>query len=231
MAGQENTPTRQTARPCSVVDLLHGEYITQEGWQPNYVMTPYGSYTRINLIGIIVDKPTPYQLRVDDGTGNILVTDFNHAKKTVQLQVGDPVLIIGRVRKANDELFIAAEIATSDQLKANQLFIAERKEALAKRQAQAVQRAPEDEGGDDEEEQGPQEKSRQQAAPTQTSDQNQQVTGDDLIEFMKKKDDGNGVNIDDIVDYFGQDADDLILTMISMGEIYEIKPGVVRVLE
>ena len=40
-----------------------------------------------------------------------------------------------------------------------------------------------------------------------------------------------GCDIEDITDYFGEKAEHVVHTLITMGEVYEMKPGKIKVLE
>ena len=215
---------RQTAQITSIKELINGKYVIQEGWKPNYVQTNFRKLVRVNIIGIIVDKPNPYQFIMDDGSASILVIDFNQRKKTTTLKVGNPVLVIGRPRQAEKDLFIASEIATSDQLIKQPLWIVKRKEDLKKLESNLVQKI-------DSEEVLVEDLDETISDGELVQPISGNVTGDDIIVFMRKKDSGDGVSIDEIVDYFGQEADDVILTLMSMGEVYEIKPGRIKILE
>ena len=202
---------RETAKICSVNDLLTGEYIIQEGWLPNYMKVGDRKLSRVNIIGFVIDKTTPFQFLLDDGTGSLTVTDFNNTPRTAKLKVGDAVLVIGRPRKANEEVFLACEIANQDQLKEQPRWLKIRKQEL-KNPKKVLE--------------------TKEIIKEETSDiQVTTLTSDDLLDFIKKKDDGNGCLIEDIVDYFGKEADDIIITLLSMGEIFEIKPGKLKILE
>jgi len=97
---ESTSTTRETAKICSIDDLLAGELIVQEGWKPNYVLSHSRKLSRVNIMGIIVEKTSPFNFLFDDGTGTILVIDFNNTKQSAQTKVGDPVLVIGRPRKS-----------------------------------------------------------------------------------------------------------------------------------
>ena len=216
---------RQTAQITSIKELVDGSYVVQEGWKPNYVKSSSRKLIRVNIIGIIVDKPNPYQFVLDDGSASILVIDFNQKRKTENLKVGNPVLVIGRPRQSEEELFIAAEIANADQLKEQPLWVVQRKEELNKLKSSSINNQLNEnkiivEDVDE---------SISEGELIQPLSGN--VTGDDIIDFMRKKDGGEGVTIEEIVNYFGQEADDVILTLMSMGEVYEIKPGQIKILE
>lgn len=229
-------PQRETAKICSIKDLLKGDYIIQEGWKPNYVQVGGRKLSRINIIGIVVSKPTPYEFSLDDGTGTIDVTDFNQHKKVADLKVGEPVLVIGRPRQNNNQLFIACEFVNSKQLKENSYWLSQRKKDLEVISTQTDDDEPI--SLEDLEFSTPQDKTEEiieKAKEVNVIDESQavvaDVTGEDIIQFIKKKDTGDGCFVEEIISYFGDDIDDHILTLITMGEIYEIKPGKVKVLE
>ena len=225
----ENTYQRQTAKIASVDELLEGDYIVQEGWKPNYIQTKSRRLTRINIIGIIINKPGPYELIVDDGTGTIMVNDFNHAHSTSISKVGQGVLIVGRPRKANDQTFIAAEIVQSKQIQENPLWLVRRKEELKKiKESKQI----DDEYTSMEIEEKTEEEIEEMSEEKIVEENSKvELTDDEIIKFIKKKDVGEGCSIDDLINHFGEEADNTILTLIAMGEVYEIKPGKIKVLE
>jgi len=219
----ENTYQRQTAKIASVDELLEGDYVVQEGWKPNYIQTKNRKLTRVNIIGIIIEKPEPYELLIDDGTGTILVNDFNHSESTASSKVGQAALIIGRPRKANDQIFIAAEIVQTKQILENPKWLIKRKEELKKLSQQ--------DEIDDEYQSVEIEESDDESKINVVEEELAELTDDELIKFIKIKDSGDGCIIEDIISHFGDEADKTILTLIAMGEVYEIKPGKIKVLE
>jgi len=223
MEVQQQAPQRETAKICSVSELLEGNYVVQEGWKANYVQTKTRRLSRVNIMGLVVDKITPFQFLLDDGTGTIIVTDFNNKEQTANLKIGEPVLVIGRPRQAEKEVFISCEIATSQQVKKHPLWLVQRKEDLRKNQQELGQEEAivEIDSNLDTNFHTPE-------APKTLSEE---LSGDAVEEFIRKKDSGDGCLIEDIIDYFGEEADDVILTMLSMGEVFEIKPGRLKLLE
>ena len=201
------TITRATAKICPLKYLSEGTFVTQEGWQPNYIQVGGEHISRVNIIGIVVEKPTPNTFFIDDGTGSMRVVDFTMTTSTAALQVGDPVLLIARPRKTEDDLFLAAEIVRKKQL-VDQPELVEQRQALLQKFI-------------------PQEKKVEEEAPPQASS----MTGDDILEFLRKKDTGEGCPTDELIEYFGKDVEESIQTLLSMGEIYELRPGMLKVLE
>lgn len=196
-------PARATAKVCPLNYLLSGEYVTQEGWQPNFVKVGSEHYIRVNIMGLVVQKLNQNTFYVDDGTSSIQIIDFVQQMSTKKLSVGDPVLVIGRPRNSDQGIFVAAEIVTSKQLVNEPEWLQNRRsflESFSKPKSESVQVSS-------------------------------NLTGDDVLDFMRKKDTGDGVNIEEIISYFGEDVNEMINTLLSMGEVYEIRSGVLKVLE
>ena len=112
---EQQIQPRQTAFKVLISDLINGNYVQQEGWQPNYVQVGDKQISRINLMTAVIDKQASESLitiTLDDGSGNITAKCFNEDTKKLQdINIGDFVLIIGKLRKYNEQLFIAVEIA------------------------------------------------------------------------------------------------------------------------
>jgi RPA family protein len=218
----EQKSVRDTAKITNVEELTSGTYVTQEGWLANYVHTEFRNLTRVNIMGLVVEKESPYSFLIDDGTGTILVTDFSQSTNSPRIKVGQPVLVIGKPRLAQDEtIFLAAEIVQDRQLMRSPGWLIQRKQDLKKLYAQAK----------------PQEKistpqpvvEKEEIAPKEVSAV--PVTGEDILEFIKSKDGGEGCSTDEVLEYFGKEVEEHITTLITMGEIFEIRPGFVKVLE
>ncbi len=48
---------RQIACKARIADLINGQYVKEEGWTPNYIITKQGKHiSRINLIGTVISK-------------------------------------------------------------------------------------------------------------------------------------------------------------------------------
>ena len=112
---EQTIQPRQTAFKVSISSILNGKYTQQEGWQPNYIQIEDKQVSRVNLIANIVDKQqteTLATITLDDGTAAIQAKAFNEdVKKLENVQIGDLILIIGRPRNYNNQLFIAVEIS------------------------------------------------------------------------------------------------------------------------
>ena len=71
---EQQIQPRQTAFKVLISDLINGNYVQQEGWQPNYFQVGDKQISRINLMAAVIDKQTSESLitiTLDDGSGNM----------------------------------------------------------------------------------------------------------------------------------------------------------------
>lgn len=108
---------RQTAYKIRIKDLFSGTYVIEEGeWAPNYILFKDKKISRVNVIANIIDKyenedKSYGAIDLDDGTAVIKGKVW---KEDVQLleniNIGDPVLVIGKVKEFNNERYLMPEI-------------------------------------------------------------------------------------------------------------------------
>ena len=164
----------------------------------------------MNLIATVIDRQVSSSLVtlvLDDSTGIIQARSFNEdIKKVTGINVGDTVLIIGRPRKFNDQIFITIEISRKiDVLWSKVRKIELQKEfSLLDKQSAEIKSQP-----------------------------NHNIENEKILELIKENDDGNGVDIDQIILSSGLDeseAHEVISELIKQGEIYEPKPNKIKIL-
>ncbi len=217
--------SRETAKICPIKTLLNGKYILQEGWEPNYVQTPFGRISRINVMGVVVGIESSVRFLLDDGTSTIKVNDFSSLIQEKNLKVGDLVLIIARIREFENELCLVSEIINKDQLSKNPEWFKFRKKYLDL----MLQNQPEEDLIPIETKPTPEIIEFQTPSLENLDGKN---ISDKIIDFIRNYDSKVGCPFDEIVNKFKEDdAEDLINSLIAMGEIYEIKAGYLKVLE
>ncbi|MDI6722263.1 MAG: OB-fold nucleic acid binding domain-containing protein [Candidatus Aenigmarchaeota archaeon] len=106
-------------RITTVKTRLHyihsGKFVTQEGFNPNYVISEIGErLARVRIFGAVVDKFVAESgkfaaVTVDDGTDTIRVKVFNAVSMLENVAEGNNVDIIGRVKEYNGEIYIMPE--------------------------------------------------------------------------------------------------------------------------
>lgn len=166
--------------------------------------------SRVNILATIVHKPDKNEnygdAVIDDGTGRIQLRSFENKDLISKIEVGDSALVIGKVREFNGEKYIVPEILRKID---NPAWISIRKIEL----------------------------SRNEPAAAEIKDEPKEISEisdiyDEVCSIIKKLDDGSGVFIDDIIKNCSKpEAESTINELLKKGNIFEIRPGRVKVLE
>lgn len=110
-----------------IVDIVNGKYFAAEKdkMKAAFVITSFGQkISRVNLIATVIDKfiaedGNYCSLTLDDGTSLIKAKTFKDEVKLLKdFELGDMVLLIGKLREYNGEVYVGAE-ATRKVLDAN----------------------------------------------------------------------------------------------------------------
>lgn len=118
---------RSPAIKTRIVDIVNGKYFSaeKEKMKAAFIVTSFGQkISRINLIATVIDKFVAEDgnycsLTLDDGTSLIKAKSFKEeAKMLKDFELGDLILLIGKLREYNGEVYINAE-ATRKILDAN----------------------------------------------------------------------------------------------------------------
>ena len=107
---------RKVAKKVFIAEILKGKFVPAdvEAKRSAYVITSLGEkVSRVNLVGTVIDKfegNNFIELKLDDGSGSIKVRAFDNFEKLREIEIGDLVNVIGKVREFNDEIYINVEI-------------------------------------------------------------------------------------------------------------------------
>lgn len=214
--------SRQTARICTLQDLREGTWIQNEGLDPSGIQCSRGMISRASIIGVVINKPSEQSILVEDGTGHLVARTFDPLPHLDELQPGSLVNIIGRPREYNGERYLVLEVCK--QLKQT-AWAKYRKRELelwsGKLKNQTIQPA------------------QKESAPAAPIPETIEVPVQDgknpfeaLIDTIRELDKGDGVAIDQLLDKVGHpEGEKFMQTLIEEGEIFEAKPGRVKVLE
>ena len=208
---------RQPAFIVCIKDIISGEFIKTEGWEPNYVKTPFGlEVSRVNVLGTIVDK-SDQEISLDDSTGIIKVRSFEAFPEFEDVHIGDVVFVIGKVREYG-ETYIGPEICK----KISNKWIEKRKQEWEYIEqlflkGKIIQEKkvynPEFSSGDTIEEQ-----------------KKEESDFDKILSFIDTEDKGEGVSKEKIMSSFPNNSE-TVQALILEGDIFEIKPDVFKVLK
>lgn len=193
---------RRIAKKIHVNDLLKGTYIKRPGWEPSGVLTRFGEITRVNIFGLVVSLSENTFL-LDDGTSNITVRSFEPL--VFQPEIGDLVNVVGRVRENNNTFFLVPEIIKKTNRKWHTVHNLE-----IRLQKKTTQKLPVETTSID-----------METGPSQK-----------ILNVIAILDKGSGVDVDEIVSNVKiNNGETIIKSLIEEGEIFELSPGKVKLLE
>lgn len=106
---------RMTAVKSNIYEIINGQYIQQEGFNPNYVLTPQGeSLSRVRIMATVVQKFVSEDggfgsITIDDGTETIRAKVFKSTSMLDGIEEGNVVDLIGKIREYNGEIHLVPE--------------------------------------------------------------------------------------------------------------------------
>ncbi len=108
---------RQTAYKLWIAEIIDADYIREEGeWEPNYLDIKGVKVARVNVLGTItevfINPSGDYAtITVEDGSASIAIRAFKADIKLVTgLNIGDSILVVGRPKQYQNEIYIMPEI-------------------------------------------------------------------------------------------------------------------------
>ena len=214
---EKNNYLRQVAVKTTINLLLSGTYMQEDEQSPNFLLTIYDQKIyRLNLVATILNKEQQgiiTNFLIDDGTGTIILRFFEENKKVTTLGIGDIVLIIGKLRRYNQEKYLSPEVIK----KVPPLWLKERKLELELSFSEM-------------------EKENRRAIVEDIKEEiieSTETTFPELkvVQLIKELDKGEGVLIEEII---GKSplpgTEQIIEKMLRGGDIFQITPGKIKVL-
>lgn len=204
---------RQTAFKCAISYLNKGVFVKKTGWESSYIMTEYGDFSRVNIIAVVVAKDES-SIRLDDGTGNIIARVFDKTKLIKDILIGEPVLIIGRPREYNEEIYLTIEIIK--RIKDKSWLEYRKKELQLIKKTRSVTDMTSLEIKKD---------------AQVIESENTLSSKEKIISLIKQLDAADGANIDDVISFSKiKNAEEIIRDLILRGDIFELRPGKLKVM-
>jgi len=220
---------RQTAVKVWIKDIVNGSYVIKKGYEPNYILAANKiKVSRANIIGVVVGKSSTDILNysylvIDDGSDKITARAFDNRDLLLDFNIGDMVNIIGRPREYGKEIYIAPEIVKKIL---DKKWVEIRKIELMGQERYLLSREAEKAAGnrDDEE-------SSEKIQEEIIVDDIIPNKAEKIISAIRQNDSGDGMEINDLIQKAGLDGDSKIKELLMQGDIFEVKPGKVKVLE
>ncbi len=196
---------RQVAHHVYVKELLEGSYEEREGWEPNILHTGRGDLSRCNVVGVLLSLGGEQVL--DDGTGQVSLRAFDPVPGLDKASSGEVVQVVGRPRVYQQRSYIIPESVRS----VGPDWARVRKAELGEPKAFVAPERP---------------------APKKEPEPQFDNKAEFLISIIGGLDEGEGADVQDVVKKsgLGKDADRIMEQLLLDGEVFEIRPGVVKVL-
>lgn len=240
---------RQIAIKASIRTIIDGTFVAKEGWEPHVVRTKGMDISRVNILGVIVAKQVQNAMLnyehclVDDGTGKITLRSFNDMTVFNRVSIGDVCLVIGRPREYGGEIYIVPEIVRPME---NPAWLTLRKMELvaldsdrtrvANLQASAPEAVEQAKHIEQPIPQTQDERMSMQVTPAtveQSSTNTPRIFGEaDVLHLLRDMDDGSGVPADDLIAKCNNgQAEEIVQRLLQKGDVFEIRPGQIKILE
>src|SRR3989338_595545 len=104
---------RQVAYKAKILDIASCNF-TKDELSAGYIKLRGVNVSRVNIIATVVykyEQTLGYNIAViDDGTGRIPLRIFDNNSTFSKMDIGDAILVIGKIREFNNEKYVVPEI-------------------------------------------------------------------------------------------------------------------------
>ena len=235
---EQSFQERQTAICVSVKDLTDGTYIKTDGeFTPNYLLTLYQEkLSRVNIVGVVLSvdtsNPNAVSFVLDDGSGVLTARTFEAMPQLESLRLGAIVRVIGKPREFNGSVYLIPEIVKEFT---DPSFVRMRKivlEIVAKKRGPIVKQVEKEVLKRSEISVSSIKEEEITEAPIDQGEVSSEKNKFELlIGVIREKDTGDGADVEQVIESFEGDGEKLVKVLLEEGEIFEIKPGRIKVLE
>jgi RPA family protein len=234
---EKNNYFRQPAIKTTIGEIASGKYVQESEDKSNYVLTSKNiKIYRLNLIAIILSKELQgsiTNLLVDDGTGKITLKSFEENKNLSDINVGNVVLIIGKLRTYNQDKYISPEIIKKIDPQWLKIRAIELKDNFIKNDKNINLKQEEKETIKiiEEKQEFKDEKEIKKEKEINPVDIEEDLPIQKIIKIIKELDNGDGVFIEELIEKSTlNETEKLIQNMLENGDIFQNYPGKVKVL-
>jgi len=227
---------RSTAHRIRLKNIVNSPYEKREGFNPSVIKFNNLEISRVNVIASIVgkyltDDQNYCAITLDDGSETIRVKNFGAEVGVIkELNVGDIVRIIGKVKEYNEEKYIAGEISkvlNPNWLIVNEIELSDQKQTETDTSTtDSINKVIETKTNSSENEEII-------SISSESSDSESSIK-QKILQYLKNNDNGTGVIMDQIMtslDVSSEEVKDSLYELLKVGEIYEPKKGILKILD
>ncbi|MBI2656037.1 hypothetical protein HYX06_06460 [Candidatus Woesearchaeota archaeon] len=199
---------RNVACKARISDILSGRFAKDDA-SAGYVIIGNSNVYRVNILANFVyksEQSNSSNAVIDDGTGKISLRAFENKNIFSNIDIGDFVLVIGRIREFGNERYIMPEIVKKiDDVS----WVNLRKLELKNINFETV-------------------KIKDEAPAAELP----QAASEEVYLLIKSLDNGEGADFDSVIkNSKNNDAEQMINRLLESGDVFEVKPGKLKVLE
>ena len=205
---EQQLVARQIAYIVHINDILSGKFTKEDNLNPSYVRIGSKSVSRVNVIGVVIglnNDGSFQKIVVEDGSGKISLRNF---EKRVDVNIGDVIHLVGRIREFGNERYITPEIIKKN---VNKKWSLVWKEFALK----------------DDNEHGSEKVEEINLEEVKFVHSESYI--DKLLESIRALDSGDGASYKEVVKNIHDEK--VISNLLLQGEIFEVKPGKLKVLD
>ena len=222
----------EPALNISVSDIYEGNFIKNNGAGDRFLVLNSKKFNKISLIGIVVDKGENF-IVVDDGSGKIAVKNSSPTNIN-NINSGMCVNIIGRINEIDNERYVIGEIIKKINigwLKYRQQELKHQKSRENSKEKKATE-TPESINEKEIETSIIDENKEPEKTHNSVKEEVKLSPAEKIFCKIKELDSGNGVLIDEVINSCNvENAEKIIERMLEEGEIFQLKRGIVKVVE
>ena len=208
---QKTFQNRYISYKVFISNILNANFV-KDDISAGYIKLNEINVSRVNIIATIVYKYEDLSYAsavIDDGTGKISLRSFENKNAFSMVDIGDVILAIGKIREFNGEKYILPEILKKIN---NAEWINVRKLEL-KNMGILIEDTIQNKNND-------------------SASDNLAGTSEEIYSLIKKLDCGEGISTDEVIKVSNNaEAESIINKLLEHGDIFEIKPGKLKVLE
>ena len=202
---------RSVALKVRISGIINGSYVKTDGLAPNYVEINGKKISKVNMIGTVILKQEDgfKSLMMDDGSGAIQIMFFEENAAFSRIAVGDSVMVIGRPRE-----YMASKYIIPDLIK--------RVDDARLIRLRKLELDIENPGKNAEEEK----------AVTETENsEDEENSYHKVLSAVREFDLGDGADFEAVLGLIKQErGEETIRKLIEKGELFEVKPGRLKIL-
>ncbi|MEK9635175.1 MAG: OB-fold nucleic acid binding domain-containing protein [Candidatus Woesearchaeota archaeon] len=227
---------RSTAYRIKLKNIINSDYEKREGFNPSVIKYNNLEISRVNIIASVVgkyltDDQNYCAITLDDGSETIRIKNFGAEVNIIKnVDIGDIVRVIGKIKEYNDEKYIVGELVKKinpNWLIVNELQLtsnSENNNSKINESSNEINSIKVEENTDEEE-----------IISISSSEENSSINiKQEILNYIKNNDSGSGVMMDIVTSTIKEENDkikDALFELLKVGEIYEPKKGILKILD